>query len=185
MGLRSFLIRVLGGTNGNPAAPPPPVPVSPAAFPAGVFTLKMAEWKAPNGLVRAHYRTTYMASDEFSRTYLAMDLSEDGRSARMNTQELGRWCLEQFVVAVDTLENGAWVTRPFTWKLMDEMPREFAAGGWPAILALHIWSSVVQVEARNLESLDGTLLSATGPASPARNTTGGPSPSSTSSGPVA
>lgn len=128
----------------------------------------LGEWITPNGLVRVKYRTALTAADAFSRSFLVSRLDADGNHATLNAEDMARWCLNTFVVTVETRngESDPWgEARPWSWGVLEALTGPHAADGWPAILAMHLWQNVVSVDAENLEALKKTSLTSSGPGS--------------------
>lgn len=138
---------------------PPAAPVTPgpAGAPAGGA---VATFEATNGSARIRYRTTYTGADEFSRSYLAMDVA--GGTTRVRTEELGRWCMETFALELDVLRGGQWVTMPFSWEALEGLvdAEAIAVGEAVSEAALEIWLKVVKKRAANLDALKKTSLTA-------------------------
>jgi hypothetical protein len=114
-------------------------------------------YEAEGGLVRAHYRTTMTAEDEFSRSFLG-EIQADG-SFSIPGERLARWCLDRFVQHIEFRRSPSdpWERRPFSWSLLREMTGELASG-WPVMLSAEIAQKVLRTSEQRVSALKKTSL---------------------------
>jgi hypothetical protein len=128
----------------------------------GQSNAQLGLYESPNGKVRLWYRTTVNSVDQFERAFLSYERADENR-VRIGARALARFCLDRFAVKVGILgEDGAWMEKPFSWVLLEELKGAYAEGGWPAEAAATIWQKVVEPHDTELEALKKTSLSASG-----------------------
>jgi len=99
------------------------------------------EYACDKGTIK--YRTNVTAGDEFSFTFVRMEVQKLGGDM-MAAEKIGRWVLNTFALEM-SYKNAAGETvviSPFTWEMLNVLPREVAADGWIVNAAMAIYKDV-------------------------------------------
>lgn len=107
------------------------------------MAIKTAVFAGADGKCKLTYRTEMTVADQTRRSFIW-----EGWRAQGNTQVggdvLGRWCLEQFGVALEWEENGEIRKEPFSWALLELLPRTAMPDGFIVEAAAEIYTRVVE-----------------------------------------